>query len=94
MPRMDWNDSHKNPPTAGQEVYYFGPIIGIGIGTYHYKERVIEGMKGNKDIELCPHVFTNNIFGVVDACDAPWWLPYEAERARGLAPLPPDYEFD
>lgn len=86
---MEWNDSHKNPPEVGQEVYYFGPNIGIGIGHYKYEEQVIKSKKGNPDIELCPHIFTNNKFGVVDACDAPFWYPYDAERAKGWCPIIP-----
>lgn len=86
---MDWNDSHKNPPNAGQEVYYFGPNIGIGIGTYHREERTLHLEKSDHKVTLCPHVFTNNNWGVVDACDAPYWLPYDSERAKSWAPIVP-----
>jgi hypothetical protein len=86
---MDWNNSHKNPPEPGQKVYYFGPEIGIGIGHYKYEEHVIKSRKGNKDIELCPHVFTNVNWGVVDACDAPYWLPYDEEQAKSWVPIVP-----
>ena len=48
---MQWKNSHKNPPSPGQEVYYFGPNIGIGIGKYHYEERTLKSTMGNKDIE-------------------------------------------
>jgi len=87
---MEWNCSHKNPPEVGQEVYYFGPHIGIGIGHYRYEEQVIKSEKGHPDIQLCPHIFTNNSFGVVDACDAPFWLPYDAERAKSWCPIIPE----
>lgn len=86
---MEWNNSHKNPPSPGQKVYYFGPNIGIGIGHYRYEEQTIKGEFGNPDIELCPHIFENVSFGVVDACDAPHWLPYDEERAKSWAPIPP-----
>lgn len=90
--RLGWRCSHKDPPQNGQEVYYFGPHIGIGIGHYRYEEQVIKGRKGGPDVKLCPHIFTNNTFGVVDACDAPRWQPYDASRAKSWVPIPPvDY---
>jgi hypothetical protein len=85
---LGWRCSHKDPPIDGQEVYYFGPEIGIGIGHYKYEEQVIS-KKGHPDVHLCPHIFTNNKFGVVDACDAPRWRPYDSERAKGWVPIPP-----
>ena len=96
---MEWNNSHKNPPVEGQKIYYFGPQIGIGIGHYNYIEnRVIHpyyydenGVKvyEEKSIELCPHIFTNIDSGMCDACDAPFWLPYDEERAKGWCPIIP-----
>lgn len=98
---MEWNNSHKNPPQVGQKVYYFGPNIGIGIGHYSYEEGrsfdpyyYDEGGKvyEDKSIELCPHIFENISFGVVDACDAPYWLPYDEEKAKCWCPIiPPEY---
>lgn len=80
---MEWNNSHKNPPKNGEKIYYFGPNIGIGIGHYQYKENSVYG------IELCPHLFTNVSWGLVDACDAPFWLPYDEERAKSWCPIIP-----
>lgn len=92
---MDWNNSHNNPPENGQKVYYFGPHIGIWVGTYQHK---INGVNTNKGyVELCPHLFyCDDGFGVVDACDAPFWLPYDAEReSKGWRPIvPPKYTKD
>ena len=85
---MEWNNSHKNPPQVGQKIYYFGPNIGIGIGHYRYEEHSIKHL--GKVVELCPHVFYNTTFGVVDACDAPFWLPYDEERAKGWCPIIPE----
>lgn len=78
---MEWNNSHKNPPEVGQKVYYFGENIGIGIGHYSYDER---------QFNLCKHIFTNTNWGVVDACDAPFWLPYDEERAKSWCPIIPE----
>lgn len=95
---MEWFNSHKNPPEVGQKVYYFGPNIGIGIGHYSYEERKVkthgydesnEKFYG-KEMELCPHVFYNSQWGVVDACDAPFWYPYDRERAEGWCPIIPE----
>jgi len=96
---MKWNNSHKNPPKVGQKVYYFGPNIGIGIGhysyekgrffnTYYYDEQGLKVYEDNQ-IALCPHIFENTSFGVVDACDAPYWLAYDEERAKSWCPIIP-----
>lgn len=75
----DWISSHKHPPKEGQKVYYFGYDIGIWTGTYSYRPQVVVG------VSLCPHLFFNETGGVVDACDAPWWKPYDPDRE----PMPP-----
>ena len=97
---MEWNNSHNNPPEVGQKVYYFGPNIGLWIGHYSYHEgRKIESYyydENNspvvdKTIDVCPHVFTNHHNGgVCDACDAPFWLPYNEEKAKGWCPIIPE----
>lgn len=86
---MEWNDSHKNPPEVGQKIYYFGENIGIGIGHYTYDDKPLITETG-KEILLCPHIFTNTHWGVVDACDAPFWLPYDEERAKSWCPIIPE----
>lgn len=94
---MTYRSSHKDPPQEGQKVYYFGENIGLWVGTYHYQPRKIEFGKVEgyekylEPIELCPHVFyCDDGWGNVDACDAPYWLPYDAEReSKGWRPLPP-----
>ena len=99
---MEWNNSHKNPPTVGQKVYYFGPNIGLWIGHYTYEDgRSFNPYYYNDDgqivyedkkVELCPHIFTNTRFGFCDACDAPYWLPYDEEKAKCWCPIiPPEY---
>lgn len=81
-----WRNSHTDPPTPGQKVYYFGENIGLWVGVYSYEE-------GPEDFpyELCPHVFScDDGWGNVDACDAPYWQPYDAKReSKGYRPLPP-----
>ena len=88
---MKWNDSHKNPPKTGDIVYYFGKNIGLWVGTYKYIENGITQSDG-KYIELCPHLFYPlNSIGVCDACDAPFWLPYEPEHeSKGWRPIIPE----
>jgi hypothetical protein len=90
----DWRNSHTDPPKEGQRVYYFGENIGLWTGTYKYEERGVPGKKKNGVevyIGLCPHAFyRDDGFGNVDACDAPYWQPYDAEREyKGWRPLPP-----
>jgi hypothetical protein len=46
----------------------------IGIGIGHYKKA---------------HVFTNLHWGIVDACDAPYWLPYDEKQAKSWVPIVP-----
>ena len=98
---MEWNNSHKNPPNVNQKVYYFGPYIGIGIGhyynesgrsfyPYYYDEQGEKQYDYKKKVELCPHIFQNINFGTVDACDAPYWLPYDEERAKSWCPIIPE----
>jgi hypothetical protein len=90
-------------PEAGQTVYYFGPMIGIHIGTFDptvQTQCCTEDEHGNLVYEEMPkHIvdrinhnkFINNHAGVVDADDAPWWMPYDPEHAKSWVPLPPDY---
>ena len=87
---MEWNNSHKNPPAEGQKVYYFGEHIGIGIGYYSYDENQRIITQDGTKVDLCPHLFRNTYWGLVDACDAPFWLPYDEERAKGWCPIIPE----
>lgn len=89
---MKWNNSHKNPPKSGDTVYYFGPNIGLWVGKYEYKPNFVTHQRTGKPIELCPHLFTPiNNWGIVDACDAPWWAPYDPENeSKGWRPIIPE----
>lgn len=86
----DWRNSHTNPPEEGQRVYYFGKNIGLWVGTYKYQPQTIQ-IGDVKNIKLCPHVFhCDDEWGTVDADDAPYWQPYDADReSKGWRPLPP-----
>lgn len=96
----NWRSSHNDPPAAGQRVYYFGENIGLWVGVYSYEEGEFypysydendNKVYDKEPIKLCPHVFRcDDGFGNVDACDAPYWQPYDAEReSKGYRPLPP-----
>lgn len=101
---IEWNKTHKNPPQVGQKVYYFGPNIGLFIGTYSYTEGSFKPyyydennvkVYEDKEIQICPHVFTNADAGVCDGCDAPYWLPYDEEKAKSWCPIiPKEYTKD
>jgi len=86
---VNWRNSHTDPPTSGQKVYYFGQNIGLWVGTYEHEPRTIK-LDCDK-FDLCPHIFyCDDGWGNVDACDAPYWQPYDAEReSKGWRPLPP-----
>lgn len=98
-----WIRARLRLPKEGQEVYYFGPNIGIHIGKFDSTIETkcwVENEAGECVLEDLPeHViaainhnkFRNNDWGVVDTDDAPWWQPYNPERAKSWVPLPPDY---
>ena len=88
-------------PEENQMVYYFGPNIGIHIGKFDSTVQTqccYEGPDGQLVYEDMPqrlvdainhNKFVNNDWGVVDADDAPYWRPYDPERAKSWVPLPP-----
>lgn len=96
-----WIRAKGRLPEEGQMVYYFGPAIGIHIGTFDSTVQTqcfYEDEEGNRVYEDMPqrtidainhNKFINNDWGVVDADDAPWWRPYDPERAKSWVPLPP-----
>lgn len=96
-----WIRAKDQLPEEGQMVYYFGPDIGIHIGTFDstvQKQCCYEDENGNlvyedmpqRLVEMINHnKFLNNNWGVVDADDAPFWRPYDPERAKSWVPLPP-----
>ncbi|NDD53224.1 hypothetical protein EBZ39_05010 [bacterium] len=98
-----WIRSRAQLPEKGQMVYYFGHNIGLHIGRFDPTVETrccYEGPDGKLVEEDMPqHVidainhnkFINNDWGVCDADDAPWWMPYDEERAKSWVPLPPDY---
>lgn len=102
--RWGWIHASQRLPEAGQEVYYFGPHIGLHIGKFdptiqtkgwvenEHGESVLEDLPEQVVAAINHNKFLNNSWGVCDADDAPWWLPYDAERARSWCPLPPDYQ--
>lgn len=98
-----WIRCRNQLPVAGQIVYYFGPMLGIHIGTFDPTIETqcwVENENGESVLEDMPERVINSInhnkfknldWGVCDADDAPWWMPYDAERAKSWVPLPPDY---
>lgn len=87
---MIWRNVHKDPPQIEQRVYYFGPNIGLWVGTYNYEPRSIF-IHGGNPIELCPHTFScDDGFGYCDGDDAPYWMEYDAHReSEGWRPIVP-----
>lgn len=102
--RRGWAHVSQRLPEKGQEVYYFGAVIGLHIGQFdptpetkcwvenEAGESVLEDMPPTLVAKINHNKFVNNKFGVVDTDDAPWWMLYDAERAKSWCPLPPDYQ--
>jgi hypothetical protein len=98
-----WVRCRERLPEEGQMVYYFGHNIGLHIGRFdptvetkcwvenEAGESVLEDMPERVINSINHNKFINNNWGVCDADDAPWWMPYDAERAKSWCPLPPDY---
>lgn len=100
-----WIRCRERLPEEGQIVYYFGPQIGLHIGRFdptvqtkgwvenEAGESVLEDLPARVVAAINHNKFLNNDWGVVDADDAPWWMPYDAVRAKSWCPLPPDYVY-
>lgn len=76
---MIWidHDEMKRLPINGQEVWYFGPMIGVWRGRYEI----------HWDAQCSPHLFIcSESPGVVDRMDATHWMPYESGSERPPAP--------
>ena len=98
-----WIRSSVQLPEESQMVYYFGHNIGLHIGRFDPKvetkcwveneagESVLEDMPERIIAAINHNKFINNDWGVVDTDDAPWWMPYDEQRAKSWVPLPPDY---
>lgn len=99
-----WLRASEQLPKQGQMVYYFGKNIGLHIGAFDATVQTkcwYDGPDGEPVYEDIPaHIaaklnhnkfLNNNDWGVVDTDDAPWWRPYDEERAKSWCPLPPDY---
>jgi hypothetical protein len=80
---MIWRKVNSDPPQVGQKVYYFGPHIGLWVGTYKFEPQTVH------NVVLCPHILFGD-GGVVDGDDAPFWMEFdEAREAKGWRPLMP-----
>lgn len=96
-----WIRAKDQLPAEGQMVYYFGPALGIYIGTFDSTVQTqccTEDENGNVVYEDMPqriidainhNKFLNVDWGVVDTDDAPWWRPYDEQRAKSWVPMPP-----
>ena len=74
-----WYHAKDVLPRDGQQVYYFGPNIGLWVGHYKYAP----------NDPYSHHLFVSN-FGTVDRMDAPYWRPFNKKHHRlGFIPLPP-----
>jgi hypothetical protein len=90
-------------PEEGQKVYYFGHPVGLNIGTFDPRvqtkalaendagEEVVVDLPAEVIAMINHNKFINAAWGVCDADDAPWWMPYDEEKAKYWVPIPPDY---
>lgn len=96
-----WIRCRDRLPAEGQIVYYFGPQLGIHIGRFDSTvetkgwgvnaagEEVLQDLPEHVIDAINHNKFINLDWGVCDADDAPWWRPYDEERAKSWVPLPP-----
>ena len=84
--RMQWVACRDRLPVSGQEVWYYGPAVGVWRG--HYKiDKSEEGLAMCRKWGVPPHLFIcGESIGVVDTDDAPWWMPYESGSDRPSKP--------
>lgn len=72
-----WIKALDQLPTHGQNVWYYGPLIGVWSGKYEY----------HPEDQFSPHLFfCGSEPGVVDRMDAPYWMPIESSEQK---PNPP-----
>lgn len=79
-----WISFFSSQPEPGQEIYYYGPPIGVWRGRYTFAP----------DDPVSPHlIHCCESPGVVDRTDAPWWQPcvgQEKPKAPAME-YPADY---
>lgn len=67
---MTWISFFSQQPDVGQDIYYYGPPIGVWRGVYAY----------SPDDPVSPHIIhCAERPGVVDRMDAPWWQPFDGQ---------------
>lgn len=65
---MGWVNAMESLPQQGQEVWYYGPYLGVWRGRYEF----------HADALASPHLFIcGESPGVCDRMDAPWWMPLD-----------------
>lgn len=73
-----WNDAMTTLPEHGQQVWYFGPMLGVWRGHYEF----------HADDMCSPHLFIcGESPGVCDRMDAPYWMPYADGQDRPDPPV-------
>ena len=82
---MEWISFFEKQPEDGQDIWYYGPMIGVWSGKYNY----------SPDDPVSPHImYCSESFGVVDRMDAPWWMVDDGVMVRPQRPsqqYPADY---
>lgn len=86
---MIWVRCRERMPINGQEVWYFGEMLGVWRGRFvidksAWAYRMIEEWGVPNTTFVC-----GESPGVCDTDDAPYWMPYEAGADR---PTPPSLE--
>lgn len=80
----DWVSFFDRQPAIGQTIYYYGAPLGVWRGRYDFRV----------EDPASPHIIhCDEMFGVADRMDAPWWQPYtgQPKPAAPVDPYPSDY---
>lgn len=83
---MIWINCRERLPINGQDVWYYGPDIGVWRGRFEI-DSTPEAESIRKQLGISTNLFIcDEALGVVDTADASYWMPREAGSDRPEKP--------